>query len=732
MKIIYFIIAFFISIVIEAQTITGIVTDDQGIPLPYVNVFIPDNKIGVLTDDNGNFTLKHLSAGTVKIQFSEIGYETVLKTIVIKKSETKKITIQLHEEAIRGQDVVVSGGTYTVQHNNAITITSIKAREIHSIGTPSVMEAIASRPGVHVIEKSPGVSVPSIRGLSLDNILVLNNGFKLSNYQFSEDHPYLVNSYGIDKVEVIKGPASILYGAGALGGVINFIKERPAAYGTVEGDANLQYHSNTEGMVGNVGVKGHQGDIVWGLRAGSQSHKDFKDGRDSIVHNSRFNKDNLSAMAGILKPVGSFKVYYDYNAFALGMTVPPALKEVNANERKNKVWFQHLDNHLISTRNTLFFNKLKIDFDAAYQINHRRLETDTLMPAVTLIDMEDRLLVYDVKMRYRFSKKNLLIGGMQGNTENNRNATAPVVLLPDADMSTISAFALWQGNYFSEKLHTQIGVRYDLTTLHILLDEARDMQYENPSFTAGMTYKLSSRLLWRVNIASAFRAPNLAELTQDGLHGTRYEKGNAELNPQRNYEADMSLHYHINKFELTASPFYNRILDYIYLSPTADTTAGGQTIYRYLQSNSTIYGGEVSGESLLMPFLKAKASYGYLHGVQDNGNYLPLIPQNTVRLSLTAFWKQYRFIKKPSVSLESVNAFAQNHPSSFETKTNGYQLLNMIFSGQTVLKGANVLSYSLAIRNVFNTVYIDHLSTLKEIGYYNQGRNIVVTLSLKF
>jgi len=342
------------------------------------------------------------------------------------------------------------------------------------------------------------------------------------------------------------------------------------------------------------------------------------------------------------------------------------------------------------------------------------------------------LLVYDVKMRYRFSNKNLLIGGMQGNTENNRNATAPVVLLPDADMSTISAFALWQGNYFSEKLHTQIGVRYDLTTLHILLDEARDMQYENPSFTAGMTYKLSSRLLWRVNIASAFRAPNLAELTQDGLHGTRYEKGNAELNPQRNYEADMSLHYHINKFELTASPFYNRILDYIYLSPTADTTAGGQTIYRYLQSNSTIYGGEVSGESLLMPFLKAKASYGYLHGVQDNGNYLPLIPQNTVRLSLTAFWKQYRFIKKPSVSLESVNAFAQNHPSSFETKTNGYQLLNMIFSGQTVLKGANVLSYSLAIRNVFNTVYIDHLSTLKEIGYYNQGRNIVVTLSLKF
>ena len=105
---------------------------------------------------------------------------------------------------------------------------------------PSFIEALTDVPGVAMISKGPGVGTPVIRGLSLSNILFLNNGVPMQNFQFSENHPFMVDDNGIERVEIIKGPASLLYGSGAVAGVVNIIKESPAPDGKIMGDFNLK------------------------------------------------------------------------------------------------------------------------------------------------------------------------------------------------------------------------------------------------------------------------------------------------------------------------------------------------------------------------------------------------------------------------------------------------------------------------------------------------------------
>ena len=244
--------------VIYAQSvvdISGTVLDETNSPLPGVNIYIPEIQAGVTTGIHGEYLLPGLRAGIYTIQFSFMGYQTHIQELTIEE-EGLVVDVHLHPTVFQSQDVVITGGRPSSQHENAIKIETISVSSIRSSGSPSLMKSIAQIPGVDMIGMGNAVTTPVIRGLSTSNILVLDNGIRLENYQFSENHPYIIDEFGIDQVEVIKGPASLLYGSDAIGGVMNFVKEKPANVGSVSGDANLQYHSNTNGYTTNLGLKG--------------------------------------------------------------------------------------------------------------------------------------------------------------------------------------------------------------------------------------------------------------------------------------------------------------------------------------------------------------------------------------------------------------------------------------------------------------------------------------------
>jgi iron complex outermembrane receptor protein len=220
----------------------------------------------------------------------------------------------------------------------------------------------------------------------------------------------------------------------------------------------------------------------------------------------------------------------------------------------------------------------------------------------------------------------------------------------------------------------------------------------------------------------------VAELTQDGEHGIRYEKGNRDLLSQRNYELDASVHFHRERFMLDGAVYYNYIDRYIYLDFTTDTTEEGRQVFRYVQHDATIYGGEGIAEFLPVRWMSLKAAYHYTRGQRVGSANLPFIPHNRLRSEIR--WMP-GILKKGQVYLKfgSELAFRQNTPAPQETATASYHLLHA-GAGISFPMSGRSLSLDLQVRNLGNISYVDHLSTLKPMGYLNMGRSVMLNVSI--
>ena len=731
---VFLIIVIYISLEGNAQSkLSGNVFDSKiKEPLVGVNIYIPETQWGTVSNQDGNYSLALPNKKKVKIQYSFIGYKTILKTVTTDSSEIQ-LDINLEPVSLKSEEVVISGISSSTQHENAIKIETLKALEIENFGSPSLIEAIASVPGVSVISKGAGVSMPMIRGLSMTNIIVMNNGVKLENYQYSKNHAFIIDEFGIEQVEVIKGPASLLYGSDAVGGVINFIKEKPAQTGKIVGDYTGHYHANTNGICNSLGVKGKNKDLFWGFRAGLKNHADYLDGNRNYVPNTRFNDKSLKANLGLIKPFGSFKLYYDYNRPKLGMCMEQVIPLINERGRKPKWWYQDLTSHIISSRNKLFWEDYAFDINIAYQLNNRTGMTDTTMPGYKLVDANMNTLSYELKTYLPSGEKSEYIVGVQGENRENVNNDAPVQVIPDAIIHGFSVFGFVQQTFFGN-LKTQGGIRYDYRMLETSTrDNSKEIkkEYGNISTSLGATYTINKDALFRVNFASAYRTPNIGELTQDGWHGTRYEQGNPDLKAQKNYEADLSFQYHAKSLRMDISWFYNFVRDYIFMSPTNDTLSTGDKIYRHSQSNAILYGGEITLDYAPKESIELQAIYSCLWAKKQDGSHLPFIPPNNSTINAKIKKKQLFFMHNPYIKFGLEIVEKQNRPAMFETETDGFFLVNMGF-GTVIHFAQQPINLGIFTNNVLNTTYYTHLSTLKELDFYNLGRNVSFLLKIPF
>lgn len=738
-KIIYLFIITALSYNMAAQgEISGKITNKaSGEAIPGVTVYIPEIQKGTVTDENGIYLLKNLPTGTFKLRFSFIGYATVIKAVDLSDKKIK-LDIQLSESDILSEEVVVSGGSYSAQHENAIKIESLSAKELETANSASFIESIAQSPGVDMISKGTGIATPVIRGLSLSNILLLNNGIRMENFQFSEDHPFMINEAGVDRVEIIKGPASLLYGSDAIGGVINIIDEKAATNNKIQADFGTSYNGNTKGVNADLGIKGTKKDFFWIVRGGTKTHADYIDGSGQHVPNSRYNTASVKVNMGINKNYGKFSLRYNFDKMKLGLTVPPAINLVQDNTRKNDFWYQDLSNQLIASRNVIFINQTKTEINIAFQQNLRKLQGSDLTNAFTLVDMRLGTISYELKTYLPLRENNQLIIGFQGMNQQNKNFEAPEHVLPDYSMNDISGFGILQLKP-TEKFNAQIGLRYDMRFLDIPWQtngEDKDVDGLNTDFSnlngsVGMTYHLLKTLLLRANFASAYRAPNIAELSQDGVHDNRYEQGDKNLVPQKSYEADLSMHYHLKKLTFDLAGYYNRINNYLYLSPTSDTSETGMEIFRHVQQNAKIYGMETGIAYRPVKWFSTKASYAYVLAEQEDGENLPFIPQNKIREDIAFSKDKIGFLDNISLGASAVYAFEQNKPAMFETNTDAYFLLNSSISFDMKINKQQ-LNVKFFANNLLDETYIDHLSTLKELNYYNIGRNMGISVRFLF
>ncbi len=741
-KLIIFFSVFFLLKANAQNSITGRITDaGTHEELPGVNIIINDLSLGTVSNNNGQYKINKIPDGQFFVTFSFVGYEDKTRTVDFQGHKIT-IDIKLNPLVIQGQEVVITGNFTGTQHENTVRISSLEMKDITHVTQPSFMASLESVPGVSMITKGPGVGTPVIRGLSLSNVLVLNKGIPMANFQFSEDHPYLIDGLGIGRVEIIKGPASLMYGSGAIGGVINLVAEPVAREGSIEGVVSMKAFSNTMGTLSSIELKGNQKGFVYGAGTEINSNKDFIPGGGATAFNTRFNTHSVKLNAGIIKKIGSFRLFYDFNRSKLGMAVPPALELVTVRGRKNEVWYQDLADQLLISKNKIFLGNLKLQADFSYQNNNRRLQGSQLTSVRELVNMRLKTFTYLLKSVYHFSESTKAFLGLQGMSQTNRNGEAPQHIIPDANLNDVSVFSMVRHSFGSLAI-LEAGIRYDYRMIIVpkhfaginngTLMPRLVRKFVNVSASIGSTIHFNENMLLRFNLASAFRSPNIAELTQNGMHGNRYDIGNTNLKNQQNVEADLGFHIHTTYTTFEISTFYNYIENYIFLSHTADTISNGTKIYRYKQTPSHLLGGEISihVHPASIDWLHLKANYAYIYAKKNSGGYLPLIPANKLHFEIMLrknIWKMFRtsFIK---VACDYV--LAQNHAAEFETTTPGYFLFNAGIGTDLKVKN-RIFSFSLMATNLIDKQYMDHLSTLKDVNIYNMGRNISLNIRIPF
>ncbi len=729
----------FLFMKVNAQNkVNGKVTDEKNEPLIGASVYLPELNKGTITNQFGEYSINNIPNGKTKVQFSFIGYNTVIETIEISQVENT-VDISLTTAIIQSQEIVITGGYVSSQHENAVKIDVLKSKEISFSGTPNFMESLTKISGIDMISKGQGVSKPVIRGLSMNDILVMNNGIRIENYQFSENHPLGINENDVERVEIIKGPASLLYGSDAIGGVINFVKEKPAPVGKIVGNYGVQLHSNTQGMNNNLGLKGASKNIFGGFNLGHKTHADYLQGGGNYVANSRFNEIAFTTNAGYTGKIGSFKLFYDYFKQDLGMSVPAVKELITEQGRKNDIWFQDLQHQLIASQNSFYFGNVKWEINAALQNALRKLQTTLDVP---FVEMNLNTITYESKLYLPLTNNSEYVIGLQGMSQKNRNLNNRASqFLPDANISNVGFLGLAKYTIF-ETLKLQGGLRFDIyeTKTFALGTEGSgnyqapvDKKFSNLNWSFGATYNFTKKLMFRTNFAKGYRVPNLSELTSNGMHGNRYETGTESLAPENSFETDASTHYHGEFLSFDLAGFYNQINDYIFISPTPDTTATGVGIFRFAQTNAELYGGEagIHFHPKSLTWLHIEVTYSVVVGKQENGHFLPFIPAQKFRYEIRASREKLGFFKSPTIKLSAQTALKQENPSQFETSTDGYAIANFnIYSDFRISQ--QTLNFGVSINNIFDTQYFDHLSTLKPMNIYNQGRNICLSLKIPF
>jgi len=720
------------------NSIEGSIKDANNLEaIVYASIYIPQLEKGTTSDENGNFIISNIPNGNYKIVISYVGYETISQTINIP--QTTPLSITLKPTAIEMEEIIISTPFHKLQSENVMKVERQSLKTLKNKGAVTLSDGISNIAGVENISTGTGIGKPVIRGLSSNRVLVYTQGVRLENQQFGEEHGLGVNDNGIESVEVIKGPSSLLYGSDALGGVLYINPEKFANQNESEGQISGNYYSNTKGYNTSAGYKASGEKFKFLFRGSLTEHADY-DTKDYRVTNTRYQEKDFKAGLGYQSSNFKTEFRYNINNSKIGIPEEIGLQSTNTSPM---LPYQNLTNHIFSSKSKLFFDNSSLDLTLGYIYNDRKeFEDEHHHHDHDQEDHEDeheehheeefpalhmKLKTFNYDLKYHLPKygKFETIVGVQGMYQTNTNY-GEEQLIPNATTNDIGVMATSHIHF--ENLDVQLGARFDNRTL--TLEQGFSKHYNSFNGALGFKTNIVNNLTARLNIASGFRAPNLAELTSDGVHhgSNRYEIGNSDLENEQNIQLDVNLEYKNKHLEFFVNGFYNHIDNYIFLSPDG-TEIGNTPVYYYIQDNAKLYGGEIGLHLHPHPihWLHLESSFETVTGKQNNDDYLPLIPANSLSNTLRAEFET-KWLNNGFAFVRLRSTFKQNNVSEFETNTDGYNLLSAGIGGTIKLLNKN-LDINLSATNLTNETYINHLSRLKSNGIYNMGRNISLGLT---
>lgn len=742
------IVCYFSILPIFAATISGQVTDSKTrLPIAGATISLLQLRSSTSSDQQGHYNFKSLpSSGRYLVEVRFIGYQSMVKTVELT-AEDLSVDFALTESIIETNEVVVTGTLVTAQSRRNSTSVSVVSKDELQGNATNLIDALARQvPGLSQITTGQGISKPVIRGLGYNRVVTVSDGVKQMGQQWGDEHGIEIDQNQPDRVEVLRGAASLMYGSDAIGGVINILEPNVPTSGQIKGEVLSSYSTNNGLTNSSVMLTGNENGFVWRSRGSYQNAYSYNTPAGRYI-NSGFNNSNFSGMLGMNKQWGYSHLNFSYMKNNIGFheADPGDLLYNDSKSRTLDFPRQDIRHYKLALNNNFVLGGGNLKLDLGYQKNQRR-ELEEATPSL-FFDLN----TYSLDAKYYLSEKNgwQHVFGISASQEHSVNKGTEF-LIPAYDQIELGAFGYakktWGENTFN------MGLRYDYVDnkgKQLIIDDEEQFagfknRFGNVSGALGYTHIFSEDLNFKANAGSAFRAPNPAELGSNGVHeGTfRYEIGNEDLKPERSYQADATLEFGHSIVTGSIGIYENYIHNFIYASTTKGDTktvvgedGDPQTydVYRYGQVNANLYGVEGSLNFHLLNWIHLDNTFSYTHA-QNNSFDRPLasIPagvlHNTLRLEpkvtgLHAFYL--------SVGLD--NYFKQNRfDDTFETGTDSYTLLNAGI-GTTLRLGPQHLKVFATASNLTNKRYYDALSRLRpgrlsqedpNFGVYNMGRNI--------
>jgi len=734
MKNLIFGLAVFYSFPILAQQgIKGVVSDAQSkLPVQNVIVSVPAFQIQVRTDSNGVFNFPFTWSEQQVLRLRHPDYQ-VLDTLI--SGATLSLSFGLKLGHMTTEEVTVSGQQLALRHKSTVPIEVRNLKDLQLSGGINVSELLTKIPGVYVSSLGNGIAKPVIRGMQGMRVVTLVNGVRLEGQQWGGDHGMGIGELGLGTAEVIKGPASVLYGADALGGVVYLADEPFAQIGRQEWSVQQKWNQNTSGSTSSFLYKKSSGNRRFLVAGSYANHADFQLPNGLYAKNSRFHEWVGKASYSWFKPNQFHVLRYAFNNTVAGIPghthdslATPLSFQVPIQGRRYSLPAQFFTNQLLSYEYKRFYKNSEVNLLLAQTLN-RLVEYDE---KVTKPFMEMNLWnsIYQVKWTRKWSGKQLIFGAA-GMLQLNRNSLlAAEQLLPDAQTYDQGLFALFKWELTSAQL-IQLGLRQDLRLIQTTQNGLPiQRSYASPNASFGWSYRIQPKIESRLNLSSGFRAPHLSELLADGFHhgALRYEVGDLLLKPERSIQLDWVLERGGAHGNLVINPYHAWVADYIYLQPTG-AAIDGIPVFAYKQLNQgRLYGLDLSAHyhPHWLHHLHWEGSFSYVQFISEQDSSISLLPPTRIQNELKYDWIRKGALGKIEFSISHQWMAAQTRVAYQETSSPSYQLIHFNTRLHLEKNGAWILQ--TGIRNLTNSMYIDHLSRLKNIGMPGPGRHLYVSV----
>ena len=676
-------------------------------------------------------------------------------------------------------ELVVTGVTGDTKLKNATApISIIRPQELRSTASTNVIDAIAHQPGLSQLTTGGGISKPIIRGLGYNRVVVMSEGVRQEGQQWGDEHGVEVDGGAVNSVEILKGPASLMYGSDAMAGVIILHSQPTAAEGTMRANVSTEYQTNN-GLFGySLSFGGNQKGFVWDARFSHKMAHAYKNKYDGYVPGSQFQERAGRLLLGVQKHWGHS--WLTWTAYHLTPSIIEGERDEETGELtsnyspltsyEKSLPFQQVKHYKLVWDNAVNLPSGMLKAIVGYQQNRRQEFEEDMDEYEAFFKLHT--LTYDVRyltQEWNGWKLSAGIGGMyQQSLNKGEEALIPEYRLFDFGLYATASKQLnrWTLNG---------GLRFDHRHLHgdelMEDDEQRFVDFRRHfngvTGSVGAVWNVNDHLDMRLNVARGFRTPNLSELASNGIHegSQRYEIGNRDLKAEYSLQADLGVDFTSEYVSAQLALFANRIDNYIFMHRLPEEVEEGYLTYAYTQGDARLLGFEAGIDVHPVHSLHFENTFSYVDARQLNQSnesikYLPFTP--APRWTSEVKWELMHHSHTTvghhhaegahvhgsnGLSLNNVYLSAgiecylkQDHIYSAddtETPTPSYTLVNLSAGTDILLKHKKIAEVYITADNLLNRAYQNHLSRLKYTdmnvvtgrqGVYNMGRNVTFKL----